>query len=184
MSEYLFSAEELPEFAGGLFMPISALNLFSDFYNKSYLPIVYHVSFGSHLLSCLPRTRNCSIKLLSIRRQLPQRRPWCTSILTKVLHRCNLSKMFGQYGTMNFNFYTFVKEGFVFLVMVDTTVQIMIFSTRPESQSSSWRPFKRNSSTSMIVTAGKLQWRISSRISTPSSKITWTCSAIRARSTN
>ena len=57
--------------------------------------------------------------------------------LTQVLHRCNLSKMFGQYGTMNFNFYTFVKDGFVFLVMVDTSVQIIIFSMKPGLQSSS-----------------------------------------------
>ena len=42
--------------------------------------------------------------------------------------------MFGQYGTMNFNFYTYVKEGFVFLVMVDTTVPQLIFSIKPELQ--------------------------------------------------
>jgi len=40
----------------------------------------------------------------------------------KVLKKCNLGKTFGQYGTANYNFYTYVKEGFVFLVMVESTV--------------------------------------------------------------
>jgi hypothetical protein len=33
-----------------------------------------------------------------------------------------LAKTFGQFATANYNFYTFVKEGLVFLVMVDSTV--------------------------------------------------------------
>jgi hypothetical protein len=33
-----------------------------------------------------------------------------------------MSKTFGQYGTANYNFYTYTKEGFVFLVMVDSSV--------------------------------------------------------------
>ncbi len=50
-----------------------------------------------------------------------------------------MAKTFGQYGTANYNFYTYIKEGFVFLVMVDSTVfHIMIFySTKQESRSPS-----------------------------------------------
>jgi hypothetical protein len=35
-----------------------------------------------------------------------------------------LQRTFGQFATANYNFYTFVKEGFVFLVMVDAAVRI------------------------------------------------------------
>lgn len=39
-----------------------------------------------------------------------------------VLKRLNLSKMYGQYGTAKYNFYSFTKENYVFLVMVEVEV--------------------------------------------------------------
>ena len=57
------------------------------------------------------------------------------SIALDVLKKCNLSKTFGQYATQNYCFYTFVKDGFVFLVMVEARVKFtFIFSTKLESQ--------------------------------------------------
>ncbi len=40
-----------------------------------------------------------------------------------------MSKTFGQYGTANYNFYHFIKEGLVFLVMVDSNVNIILILT-------------------------------------------------------
>jgi hypothetical protein len=39
-------------------------------------------------------------------------------IALDVLKRLNLSKMYGQFGTAKYNFYSFIKENYVFLVMV------------------------------------------------------------------
>ena len=36
----------------------------------------------------------------------------------QVLAKTNLSKTFGQYATANYSFYSYVKERFIFLVMV------------------------------------------------------------------
>ena len=36
-----------------------------------------------------------------------------------------MAKTFGQYGTANYNFYTFIKDGLVFLVMVEASVKII-----------------------------------------------------------
>lgn len=33
-----------------------------------------------------------------------------------------MNKTFGQFAKANYNFYTFIKEGFVFLVMVECSV--------------------------------------------------------------
>ena len=48
------------------------------------------------------------------------------SSILQVLRKCNMAKTFGQYGTANYNFYTYTKEGFVFLVMVDSTVSFYL----------------------------------------------------------
>lgn len=42
----------------------------------------------------------------------------------KVLGKTNMSKTFGQYVMANYTFYTFVKDRNVFLVMVESAVNI------------------------------------------------------------
>ena len=41
-----------------------------------------------------------------------------------------MSKTFGQYGTSNYIFFTYSKDGFIFLVMTDPSVDFYIFSMR------------------------------------------------------
>ena len=54
--------------------------------------------------------------------------------LIKVLAKTNMSKTFGQFATANYCFYTFVKEGFVFLVMVESSVPHFLSSTKQGSR--------------------------------------------------
>ena len=92
------------------------------------------------------------------------------SIALDVLKKCNLSKTFGQYATQNYCFYTFVKDGFVFLVMVEARVHFtLIFSTKPESLSASSKKFKINFSEIMMWEEGVQQWP------TPSNNLTGYC---------
>jgi hypothetical protein len=80
-----------------------------------------------------------------------------------------MAKTFGQYGTANYNFYTYTKEGFVFLVMVDSTVNLYLFSMKPELQSPSSKKLNNNSSKSMNLPNATLQSPIPSKTLSPSS---------------
>lgn len=53
----------------------------------------------------------------------------------QVLSKTNFSKTFGQYATANYCFYTFIKDRFVFLVMVKSSVIIFLVSMKQELQS-------------------------------------------------
>lgn len=43
-------------------------------------------------------------------------------IALDVLRRLQLSRMYGVYGTARHNFYSYIKDGYVFLVMVEVEV--------------------------------------------------------------
>ncbi len=75
----------------------------------------------------------------------------------QVLHKVNMSKNFGQYGTANYNFYTSIKEGYVFLVMVESDVSASLFSTKLELPSSIWCKFKKISSTKFLMAGEGMQ---------------------------
>lgn len=48
----------------------------------------------------------------------------------QVLAKTNLSKTFGQFATANYSFYTFVKDRFIFLAMVESNVLPFLRSMR------------------------------------------------------
>jgi hypothetical protein len=47
-------------------------------------------------------------------------------IAMNVLKRLDLSKMYGQFGTAKYNFYSFNKDKYVFLVMVEVEVPLYL----------------------------------------------------------
>jgi hypothetical protein len=51
-------------------------------------------------------------------------------IALDVLKRLNLSRMYAQFGTAKYNFYSYIKENYVFLVMVETEVSKTLCSTK------------------------------------------------------
>ena len=81
------------------------------------------------------------------------------------MSKTNYSKTFGQYVTANYNFYTFVKEKIVFLVMVESNVSISIFSTKPELLWAFLKKFSKFFSSATIQTEETqllpIHWKIS-----------------------
>ena len=69
-------------------------------------------------------------RLQFLQRQLQPSRSRRMSSSMQVLAKTNLSKTFGQFATANYSFYTFVKDRFIFLAMVETNVLPFLRSMR------------------------------------------------------
>lgn len=139
------------------------------------------VCYRLNLFSGIQRPLNYFSKLFSFCRQFSKCCSWCNCFKTQVLRRCNLSKTFGQFATANYNFYTFVKEGFVFLVMVDAGVGIFSLSIKPGSLLAFWRRFKKNFSTLTTSRKETQLSRILWRTLTMCLKIIWLSIAIKLK---
>lgn len=91
-------------------------------------------------------------------RQLQPGRTRSTHSPTQVLQKTNLGKTFGQYVTANYSFYTFVKDGFVFLVMVESAVPTVPYSMKHVSRPTSSRRSRRPSSLDMTRPSVVRRW--------------------------
>jgi hypothetical protein len=69
-------------------------------------------------------------RLQFLQRQLQPGGSRCIFCFIQVLAKTNLSKTFGQFATANYSFYTFVKERFIFLAMVESNVLLFPYSMR------------------------------------------------------
>lgn len=97
-----------------------------DIYNdRNSYQLIYNILSNVHDLHTRRKREDCSYRLYFIQRQFQSGCTRSTQLLIQVLGKTNMSKTFGQYVTANYSFYTFVKENFVFLVMVESAVYFL-----------------------------------------------------------